>query len=115
MQIIEDNDINAKVGLENKAMSKEEEVSSDDEGAILQDHKDPPKVSHQVDLVWMIVMGSQQKHIWHSKGWKEAAGTEYQSLQEIDLPQNCKPTGCKWVFKVKYDEMEEWNISREVW
>ena len=46
----------------------------------------------------------------HGRCWKDAIQTELESLQsycvwELDeLPEGRKPIGCKWVFKVKYDE-----------
>ena len=49
----------------------------------------------------------------YSKEWKEAIDSEYQSLLDnepwdlVDLWENCKAIGCKWVFKVKYDENEQ--------
>ncbi len=46
----------------------------------------------------------------YSEQWKAAADSEYQSLMEnktwelVELPQNRKAIGCRWVFRVKYDE-----------
>ena len=44
----------------------------------------------------------------YAEQWKLAAGTEYESLTEnktwdlVELPENEKPIGSKWVFKVKH-------------
>ena len=43
----------------------------------------------------------------HSREWKEAADSEYQSLVDndtwdlVELPANRTAIGCKWVFKAK--------------
>ena len=46
----------------------------------------------------------------HGRGWRDAIQTELENLQshgvwELDkLPEGRRPIGCKWVFKIKYDE-----------
>ena len=49
----------------------------------------------------------------NSEEWIEAADSEYQSLIEndtwelVDLPEDWKAIGSKWVFRVKYDNQGE--------
>ena len=46
----------------------------------------------------------------HGRGWRDAIQTELENLQshgvwELDkLPEGRRPIGCKWVFKIKYNE-----------
>ena len=49
----------------------------------------------------------------NAEQWKAAADSKYRSLIEnqtwelMDLPEDRKPIGCKWVFRVKYDGIGE--------
>ena len=130
VQIIEDNDINVKGSLNNEAMAKEEEeVSFDDEGAILRRSQRSTKgvpparfglddsigVSAETHVAFHAAIKEPESiqeafNGEYFKEWKEAVDTEYQSLLEnetwelVDLPENRKAIGCKWVFKIKYDE-----------
>ena len=94
MQIIEDNDINANGGLENKAISKD--VSSDDEGTILRRSQRstkgvPPARFGVDDSIGLSVETHVALHAAikkpesvqeafngeYSREWKEAADIEY--------------------------------------
>ena len=49
--------------------------------------------------------------------WRASAEEEFNSLKEhetwelCELPEGRKVVGSKWVFKVKYAEMEAWTVS----
>ncbi|KAL6323845.1 hypothetical protein AAG906_005840 [Vitis piasezkii] len=106
VQQVEDNEQNNRDGslpLENIAI--ENEISKRKETAITDDYvvKDPVSFSQAMESddssKWMEAMNEELKSMAHNGVW-----------DLIELPNNCKPVGCKWVFKTKRDA--KGNIER---
>ena len=52
------------------------------------------------------------------KEWQQAMVDEYQAVQDnntwnlVDCPQNVKPVGCNWVYRIKYKKNGEIDNSK---
>ncbi|RVW18958.1 Retrovirus-related Pol polyprotein from transposon TNT 1-94 [Vitis vinifera] len=72
-------------------------------GVMNQERKDPVSFSQAMESddssKWMEAMNEELKSMAHNGVW-----------DLIELPNNCKPVGCKWVFKTKRDA--KGNIER---
>ena len=70
------------------------------------------KVDH---IAYRVCEMIEQKEVLasdHTKEWKIAADSEYESLMAnetwelVELPEGHEAIGCKWVFRIKYTSSE---------